>query len=87
MISEHNGFPLNKAVEKAPLSHSFFVQVTTDALGTIQFQTSKPDVLIRLSVLDHEKKVAGSTGKGHVIIPVFCFLPNRGECSLYVSGL
>ncbi|XP_038583723.1 androglobin [Micropterus salmoides] len=53
------------------------VQVTADVLGTIQFQTSKPDVLIRLSILDHEKEVAGNTGKGHVVIPVFFFLANK----------
>ncbi|XP_026174868.1 androglobin isoform X2 [Mastacembelus armatus] len=55
----------------------YFVQVTTDVLGTIQFETSKPDVLIRLSILDQEKEVIGKTGKGHVVIPVFCFLANK----------
>ncbi|XP_019110501.2 androglobin isoform X3 [Larimichthys crocea] len=57
----------------------YFVQVTAEVLGTIQFQTSKPDVLIRLSVLDQEKEVASSMGKGHVVIPVFFFLPNKGS--------
>ncbi|TDH00464.1 hypothetical protein EPR50_G00188540 [Perca flavescens] len=55
----------------------YHVQVTADVLGTIQFQTSRSDVLIRLSILDQEKEVAGNTGKGHVVIPVFCFLPNK----------
>lgn len=59
--------------------HSYHVQVTADVLGTIQFQTSRSDVLIRLSILDQEKEVAGITGKGHVVIPVFCFLPNKGK--------
>ncbi|KAM6915026.1 androglobin [Xenentodon cancila] len=53
---------------------SFHVQVTTDILGTIQFETSKPDVLIRLSILNHGKEVAGNTGMGHVVIPAFYFL-------------
>ncbi|XP_056284677.1 androglobin isoform X2 [Pseudoliparis swirei] len=53
------------------------VQVTADVVGTIQFQTSQPDVLIRLSVLDQEKVVAGNSGKGHVVIPVFCFQDNK----------
>ncbi|XP_005454715.1 androglobin isoform X1 [Oreochromis niloticus] len=53
------------------------VHVTTDTIGTIQLQTSHPDVLIRLSILDHEKQVAGKTGKGHVVIPVFFFLANK----------
>ncbi|XP_029352950.1 androglobin [Echeneis naucrates] len=55
----------------------YSVQVTTDVLGTIHFQASKPDVMIHLSVLDQDKEVAGSTGRGHVIIPVFCFLANK----------
>lgn len=55
------------------------MQVTTDVLGTIQFQTSKPDVLIHLSILDQENEVAGSTGKGYVVIPVFCFQAKKGE--------
>ncbi|XP_047429782.1 androglobin isoform X2 [Mugil cephalus] len=55
------------------------VQVTTDVLGTLQFQTSKPDVLISLSILDQENKVAGITGKGHVVIPAFHFLANIDE--------
>ncbi|KAG7508708.1 androglobin isoform X2 [Solea senegalensis] len=55
----------------------YFVQVTTDVQGTIQFQTSTSDVLISLSILDQEKKVVSNTGKGHVVIPVFCFLANK----------
>uniref|UniRef100_A0A3Q3Q4K9 Globin domain-containing protein n=1 Tax=Monopterus albus TaxID=43700 RepID=A0A3Q3Q4K9_MONAL len=55
----------------------YSVQVMADVLGTVQFQTSKLDVLIRLSILDQEKEVAGNTAKGHVIIPVFCFLANK----------
>ncbi|KAK5852926.1 hypothetical protein PBY51_006757 [Eleginops maclovinus] len=55
----------------------YFVEVTTEVLGTVQFQTSKPDVLIRLSILDQEKEVASNYGKGHVVIPVFCFLANK----------
>ncbi|XP_044233309.1 androglobin isoform X2 [Thunnus albacares] len=57
----------------------YSVQVTADVLGTVQFQTSKPDVLIRLSILDQEKEVASNTGTGHVIIPVFYFLANKAE--------
>ncbi|XP_037541083.1 androglobin [Nematolebias whitei] len=53
------------------------VQVATDNMVTIQFETSNPNVIIRLSVLDQEKEVAGSTGKGSVILPVFYFLANK----------
>ncbi|KAM9704107.1 androglobin [Menidia menidia] len=59
----------------------FCVNVTVGILGTIQFQTSKPDVLIHLSILDHEKEVAGNTGMGHVIIPVFYFNANKEPIS------
>ncbi|XP_073348559.1 androglobin [Pagrus major] len=57
----------------------YYVQVTTDVLGTVQFQTSKPDVWIRLSILDQEKEVAGNTGKGRSIIPAFVFLANEAS--------
>nr|XP_046228363.1 androglobin isoform X3 [Scatophagus argus] len=57
----------------------FHVQVTADVLGTIQFQTSKPDVMIHLSILDQDNKVAYNTGKGHVIIPAFYFLSNKAS--------
>lgn len=62
--------------------HSYSVQVTTDVQGTIQFQTSMQDVLIRLSILDQGKEVASNTGKGHVVIPIYFFLANKGEQSL-----
>ncbi|KAF3849892.1 hypothetical protein F7725_019611 [Dissostichus mawsoni] len=55
----------------------YFVEVTADVVGTVQFQTSKTDVLIRLSILDQENEMASNTGKGHVVIPVFCFLANK----------
>ncbi|XP_052441580.1 androglobin [Carassius gibelio] len=54
------------------------VKVSSDHSATVQFQTSKSDVYIKLSILDHEKEVASSQGKGHVIIPVYCFLASNG---------
>ncbi|MEQ2158659.1 hypothetical protein GOODEAATRI_014733, partial [Goodea atripinnis] len=56
--------------------------VMTDVLGTIQFETSDPYVLIRLSVLDKEKEVAGNIGMGFVVLPVFFFLANKRQNSL-----
>lgn len=53
--------------------------VTTDVLSTIQFETSDPHVLIRLSVLDEEKEVVGKNGKGFVVLPVFFFLASKGQ--------
>ncbi|KAM9354978.1 androglobin-like [Pholidichthys leucotaenia] len=55
----------------------FHVQVTANILGTIQFQTSKKNVLICLSVLDKDKEMISSTGKGHVVIPAVYFLARR----------
>uniref|UniRef100_A0A674P1Q5 Globin domain-containing protein n=1 Tax=Takifugu rubripes TaxID=31033 RepID=A0A674P1Q5_TAKRU len=53
------------------------VQVRADVLATVQFQTSKPDVTVRLSILDQEREVISKTGKGHVTIPAFFFLANK----------
>ncbi|KAL1253800.1 hypothetical protein QQF64_016029, partial [Cirrhinus molitorella] len=54
------------------------VKVSSDHSATVQFQTSKSDVYIKLSILDQEKEVASSQGKGHVIIPVYCFEGSNG---------
>lgn len=63
------------------------MQVTKEVLGTIQFQTSKRDVTIRLVILDQEKEVASDTGMGIAVIPVFYFLENKGEhpCRLVIE--
>ncbi|XP_039603469.1 androglobin isoform X2 [Polypterus senegalus] len=58
-----------------------FIKVTANHLATIQIQTSKPDVYIKLQILNNEKEVASSTGKGHVIIPAFTFLTNERPLS------
>uniref|UniRef100_A0A8C5I3N5 Globin domain-containing protein n=1 Tax=Gouania willdenowi TaxID=441366 RepID=A0A8C5I3N5_GOUWI len=55
----------------------YCVQVTTDVVATIQFETSKSDVLVRLSVLDQEQEVTSNTGKGLVVLPVVFFLANN----------
>ena len=43
-------------------------------LASIQFSTSKSDVLIRLSVLDNNDEVVSAEGKGSVVLPVFLFM-------------
>ncbi|XP_055005781.1 androglobin [Boleophthalmus pectinirostris] len=55
------------------------VEVTADVLSTIQFETSKSDVMIRVLILDHGKEVTRRTGMGHIMIPVFFFLANVDE--------
>jgi len=54
------------------------IKVSSDHRATVLFQTSKSDVNIKLNILDHEKEVASSQGKGHVTLPVYCFLANNG---------
>ncbi|KAM5264004.1 androglobin [Ctenodactylus gundi] len=41
---------------------------------TIQVRTSKPDVFVKLQVLENEETVVSSVGKGQAIIPAFSFL-------------
>ncbi|XP_051952032.1 androglobin-like isoform X2 [Xyrauchen texanus] len=55
------------------------VKVSSDHNATVQFQTSKSDVYIKLTILDHEKEIASNQGKGHAIIPVYCFLASNGS--------
>ncbi|KAK7907784.1 hypothetical protein WMY93_016396 [Mugilogobius chulae] len=57
----------------------YIVEVATNVLSTIQFETSKSNVMIRLSILDHGTEVMSRTGTGHIMIPVFFFLANADE--------
>ena len=59
-------------------AYRYSVRVKADIVATVHFRSSNPDVLIRLSVLDHEKEVAGANGKGHSLIPIFHFLSDQG---------
>ncbi|XP_046325515.2 androglobin-like isoform X6 [Haliotis rufescens] len=56
--------------------HSIFrytVKVTEDHLVSLQVNTSKLDVYIKLSVLDHTEEVISAVGKGHIVIPAYIF--------------
>ena len=55
------------------------MKVSDEHLVTIQFCTSKPDVRLKLSVLDNDEEVASTEGKGHAVLPVFIFLPNSSS--------
>ena len=57
----------------------YVVKVSDEHLTTIQLCTSKPDVRLKLSVLDDDKEVAAAEGKGHAVLPVFIFLPNSSR--------
>ena len=43
-------------------------------LASIQFSTSKPDVLMRLTILNNNDEVTSVEGKGSVVLPAFLFL-------------
>ncbi|NWY49386.1 ADGB protein, partial [Chionis minor] len=55
----------------------YSVKVTASHIATVQAQTSKSDVFIKLQVLDNEEEVVSVTGKGHAVIPAFNFLSNE----------
>ncbi|XP_072187407.1 androglobin isoform X2 [Excalfactoria chinensis] len=55
----------------------YSVKVATSHIATVQVQTSKSDVFIKLQVLDNEEEIVNVTGKGHAVIPAFNFLSNE----------
>ncbi|XP_009323871.1 PREDICTED: androglobin [Pygoscelis adeliae] len=55
----------------------YSVKVTASHIATVQVQTSKSDVFIKLQVLDNEEEIVSVTGKGHAVIPAFNFLSNE----------
>ncbi|NXJ59505.1 ADGB protein, partial [Rostratula benghalensis] len=55
----------------------YLVKVTASHIATVQAQTSKSDVFIKLQVLDNEEEIVSVTGKGHAVIPAFTFLTNE----------
>ncbi|KFP49719.1 Androglobin, partial [Cathartes aura] len=54
----------------------YSVKVAASHIATVQLQTSKSDVFIKLQVLDNEEEIVSVTGKGHAVIPAFNFLSN-----------
>ncbi|NXO47094.1 ADGB protein, partial [Aramus guarauna] len=55
----------------------YSVKVTASHIATVQVQTSKSDVFIKLQVLDNEEEIVSVTGNGHAVIPAFNFLSNE----------
>ncbi|XP_029449900.1 androglobin [Rhinatrema bivittatum] len=49
------------------------VKVDWDLIATVQVQTSKSDVFIKVQILENEEEIVSSTGKGHAVIPAFQF--------------
>ncbi|KAL5010667.1 hypothetical protein ScPMuIL_012972 [Solemya velum] len=52
----------------------YAVKVTEDHLTSLQINTSKPDVYIKLSVLDQEEEILSTVGKGHAVLPAVIFV-------------
>lgn len=50
-------------------------------MATVQVQTSKPDVIIKVQVLDSEEEMVHSVGKGHAVVPAFYFISNERPLS------
>ncbi|XP_064303063.1 androglobin [Phalacrocorax carbo] len=63
----------------------YSVKVTASHIATVQVQTSKSDVFIKLEVLDNEEEIVSVTGKGHAVIPAFKFLSNETLLSSHSS--
>ncbi|NXE22524.1 ADGB protein, partial [Ardeotis kori] len=63
----------------------YSVKVAASHIATVQVQTSKSDVIIKLQVLDNEEEIVSVTGKGHAVIPAFNFLSNETLLSSYSS--
>ncbi|XP_078372473.1 androglobin-like isoform X6 [Oculina patagonica] len=55
----------------------YTVKVQEDHMVSLQLGTSKPDVYIKLQILDHEQEVCSTTGKSHAVIPAFTFFRDR----------
>ncbi|XP_027743146.1 androglobin isoform X2 [Empidonax traillii] len=66
---------------KENIMFRYLVKVKAPHTVTVQAQTSKSDVFIKLQVLDNEEEIISVTGKGHAVIPVFNFLSNESLLS------
>ena len=57
--------------------YRYSVKVALPHPVTIHVRTSKPDVFIKLQILENEEVIVSSTGKGQAIIPAINFLGNE----------
>ncbi|XP_073528793.1 androglobin [Phyllobates terribilis] len=68
---------------KKEIVFRYTIKAAADHIATVQVQTSKSDVFIKLQILDNDKEVVSATGKGQALIPAFCFLPTERPSSSY----
>ncbi|XP_075123741.1 androglobin [Leptodactylus fuscus] len=62
----------------------YTIKASVDHVATIQVQPSKPDVFIKIQILNDEE-VVSATGKGQALIPAFCFMSNERPLSSHSS--
>ncbi|NXG20170.1 ADGB protein, partial [Grallaria varia] len=62
---------------KENIMFRYSVKAKAPHTATVQVQSSKSDVFIKLQVLDNEEEIMSVTGKGHALIPVSHFLSNE----------
>ncbi|XP_075718978.1 androglobin isoform X2 [Rhinoderma darwinii] len=70
---------------KKEIIFRYTVKAAIDHMATVQVQTSKSDVFIKIQILDNDEEVVSVTGKGQALIPAFCFMPNERPLSSHSS--
>ncbi|XP_077139190.1 androglobin isoform X2 [Ranitomeya variabilis] len=70
---------------KKEIVFRYTVKAAAEHIATVQVQASKSDIFIKLQILDNDAEVVSVTGKGHALIPAFCFLPTERPSSSYSS--
>ncbi|XP_044146626.1 androglobin isoform X3 [Bufo gargarizans] len=70
---------------KKEIIFRYTIKSAIEHVATIQVQTSKSDVFIKIQILDNDEEVVSATGKGQALIPAFCFMPNERPLSAHSS--
>ncbi|XP_076825894.1 androglobin-like isoform X2 [Clavelina lepadiformis] len=59
----------------------YHVKCSANHIGSLQLETSKPDVHIKFQILNNEEEIISTRGKGHCVIPAFYFQANEPKRS------
>ncbi|XP_071997026.1 androglobin isoform X3 [Engystomops pustulosus] len=70
---------------KKEIIFRYSIKAAMDHIATVQVQTSKSDVFIKIQILDNDEEVVSASGKGQALIPGFCFMPNERPLSSHSS--
>ncbi|XP_075059694.1 androglobin [Mixophyes fleayi] len=63
----------------------YTVKSSIEHIATVQVQTSKLDVFIKIQIFHNNEEVVSAIGKCQAVIPAFCFLPNERPISAHSS--